>query len=617
MLQIGRFDRDLGRGIFHKPERGLVGYQLFLDGKPLTEMGAVGLAMTGQPRLCTGLVVESVETSEADETYRPAYGEHAVHPAAYAEALVQLRETRATGRRFSLRVRVYDGCVALRYELPAQEALPASVSVDSDLTEFAFPEGSVGYECLYHEDEYWARPLHEFLSEQSMQGLGHPGAWLPVVVRVPGGQCVAVAEAGLRAGSQMCVKPAGADRLRAAQCAATPHDFANGEYRSAWRALIVADRPADLIGRSYHLEALCPPAKPALAGASWIKPGPAIRDTTLSTIGARRCIDFAAKTGMKYVLFDAGWYGAEPDEDADLKRVQLDRDRVMAAMPDHQGLDLREVIAYGKTHDVGIFLYVNYRLAEAQLDEALPVWQEWGVAGIKLGFVTVGPAQWTDWLLTCIEKCAAHNLLVNIHDAYRPTGLSRTYPNLLTQEGIRGNEHMPTATHNVSLPFTRFVIGAGDYTLCFDNDRQQGTNAHQLAMGAVYYSPYQVLYWYSRPDMVEGVAGREYWDGLPTTWDETRGVVGEIGEYVAVARRSGSTWYLGVMNNEQSRTVEVPLGFLGDGKYDAVIYEDGVSPPDQRLPLVTRRSDRFVGRDTLTVDVQASGGLAAIFSPAC
>lgn len=592
-----------------------MGYQLLLDGRPLTDVAAVGLAITTQSRICTGLEVESVHTYEADETYRPTYGEHAVHPAAYAEALVHLRETRATGRRFSLRMRVYDGCVALRYELPAQEALPASVSVDSDLTEFAFPEGSVGYECLYHEDEYRPRPLHEFLSEQSMQGLGHPGAWLPVVVRVPGGQCVAVAEAELRAGSQMCVKPAGADRLRAAQCAATPHDFANGDYRSAWRALIVADHPADLIGRSYHLEALCPSAKLELAEASWIKPGPAIRDTTLSTIGAKRCIDFAAKTGIKYVLFDAGWYGAEPDEDADLKRVQLDRDRVMASMPDHQGLDLPEVISYGKTHGVGIFLYVNHRLAEAQLDEALPVWQEWGVAGIKLGFVTVGPAQWTDWLLACIEKCAAHNILVNIHDAYRPTGLTRTYPNLLTQEGIRGNEHMPTATHNVSLPFTRFVIGAGDYTLCFDNDRQQGTNAHQLAMGVVYYSPYQVLYWYSRPDMVEAVAGREYWDDLPTTWDETRGVVGEIGEYVAVARRSGSTWYLGVMNNERERTVDVPLAFLGDGEFAAELYEDGSKAEGDRHPPVIRREETVTGRVVLTVRLGACGGMAAKFLP--
>lgn len=616
-LQLGQFDHMGTNGVSRQPHRQMLGYRILRDGEPMTELAAVGLAFTGGPRMFTSLKVENFTTSETDETYKPTYGEHAVYPAAYKEALVQVNETREPCRQFNLRVRVYDGCCALRYELPQQEALADRISIQTDMTEFSFPAGSLGYECLYHEDEYRPRPIHEFLQEQETDGIGHPGAWLPVTVKLPDGRYMAIAEANLRRGSQMCVLPSKReDTLQANQVSPTVHDFQDGPYESAWRLLITADRPADLVGRSYHLEALCPPADEPLAKADWIRPGPAMRDTTISTSDARQCIDLAAATGMRYILFDAGWYGPEPDEDADLTQVQLDEVRLKKAKPDHDGMDLPQVIEYGKQKGVGILLYVNHRLAENQFDRALPVWEKWGIAGIKLGFVHVGPAEWTDWLLTCIEKCAKHKLLVDIHDAYRPTGLSRTYPNLLTQEGIRGNEHMPTPTHNVTLPFTRFIIGAGDYTLCFNNARQKTTNAHQLAMGVVYYSPLQLLYWYSRPKDVADLPGRECWDNLPTTWDETRGLDGEIGQFVAVARRSAKTWYLGVMTNEQPRQLELPLDFLGDGQFDATLYYDG-EPASTKTPRpeITKRSQTVSSSDSLPVDLPARSGLTVIFTP--
>ncbi len=224
---------------------------------------------------------------------------------------------------------------------------------------------------------------------------------------------------------------------------------------------------------------------------------------------------------------------------------------------------------------VGIWVYVNQRSLYRQLDDILPLYKEWGIKGIKFGFVQIGGQHWTTWLHNAVKKCADYGLMVDIHDEYRPTGWSRTYPNLLTQEGIRGNEEMPDATHNVTLPFTRFLCGPGDYTLCYYNSRVKNTHAHQLVMAAVYYSPLQFLFWY---DNVPFAVGEEldFWKHCPTTFDESRALGGEPGEWIAQARRAGSDWLVGVMTNTEGRDVVINTAdFLTPGKrYDVYIYED-------------------------------------------
>lgn len=148
-------------------------------------------------------------------------------------------------------------------------------------------------------------------------------------------------------------------------------------------------------------------------------------------------------------------------------------------------------------------VYVNQRALVQQLDTLLPLYKKWGLKGVKFGFVQIGNQRWSTWLHDAVRKCGEYDLMVDIHDEYRPTGFSRTYPNLMTQEGIRGNEEMPDATHNTTLPFTRYLAGAGDYTLCYFNNRVKNTKAHQLAMAAVYYSPLQFMFWYDRPEFYQ------------------------------------------------------------------------------------------------------------------
>jgi alpha-glucosidase len=302
-----------------------------------------------------------------------------------------------------------------------------------------------------------------------------------------------------------------------------------------------------------------------------------IREVTLSTKGGKQCVDFAVARGLQYIEYDAGWYGHEYDDASDATRVSPDPDRIRN-IPDHGGLDLPEVIRYARERGIGVILYVNRRALERQLDTILPLYRKWGVAGMKFGFVNVGPQPWSEWLHKAIAKAGEHNLLVDVHDAYRPSGFARTYPNLLTQEGIRGNEHMPDARHNTTLPFTRFIGGAGDYTICYYSQRLKTKRSHQLALAVVNYSPLQFMFWYDKPSAYNGEPEVEFFKHVPTVWDDTKVLSGAIGEHIVVARRSGRDWFVGAITNAEARTVRVPLSFLEAGRrYTATVYAEGVS----------------------------------------
>ena len=208
------------------------------------------------------------------------------------------------------------------------------------------------------------------------------------------------------------------------------------------------------------------------------------------------------------------------------------------------------------------------------MDEIFPLYEAWGVKGVKFGFVNVGSQKWTAWVHEGVRKAAAHHLMVDIHDEFRTTGYQRTYPNLMTVEGIAGNEEFPTPAHNAALPFTRFLTGPADYTYCWNSGKLQVTHAHQLALSTIYFSPWQVLFWYDRPAQVRDDPALDYWKDLPTCWDETRVLADRIGRCASVARRSGTEWFVGTINPEGG-DVQVPLSFLEPGvKYTATLYSD-------------------------------------------
>jgi alpha-glucosidase len=290
------------------------------------------------------------------------------------------------------------------------------------------------------------------------------------------------------------------------------------------------------------------------------------------------------------------------------------------------------VISYAKSKNIKILLYVNRRALEQKLDEILPVFMDWGVSGIKFGFVQVGTQEVTSWMHDAIKKCADYKMVVDVHDEYRPTGFSRTYPNFLTQEGIRGDEESPSNSHTLITMFTRMLAGAGDNTICYyDNrvDAKMGSHASQLAKAVCLFSPLQFLYWYDRPvpspekkselwrkpNYLGDEPELEFFDNVPTVWDETRVLNAAIGEYGVIARRKGNEWFIGGINGDQERNLKISLSFLDPGlKYIASVYSDDPSV-NTRTHVRTDRME-FDRNTVYTAVLKANNGVAVHIIPA-
>jgi alpha-glucosidase len=289
-------------------------------------------------------------------------------------------------------------------------------------------------------------------------------------------------------------------------------------------------------------------------------------------------------------------------------------------------LNLQEVIQYGNAKGVGVILYVNRRALERQLDTLLPLYRSWGVKGLKFGFVQVGSQQWTSWLHEAIRKCAQYGMVVDVHDEYRPTGYSRTYPNLLTQEGIRGDEESPVTEHSITTLFTRMIAGAADNTICYFTSRvdKMGSHTAQMAKAVCLYSPLQFLYWYDHPKTDQSGSAREgeildvpelaWFDALPTTWDETKVLEGDMQAFATIARKKGSQWFVGSLNGTQPRELKLSLQFLKKGKkYTATIYTH-----DKGLQTATHVRIKKLTVDrgtTLILPIGSRDGIAIQIAP--
>ena len=298
-------------------------------------------------------------------------------------------------------------------------------------------------------------------------------------------------------------------------------------------------------------------------------------------------------------MFDAGWYGAEFRGSSDPTQ----------SIPE---LDMQRVIDYGKEKGIGVILYVNYVGLKQKLDTILPLYKKWGVAGLKFGFVDGLTHEGLAWLTTAIAKVYDHGFILNIHDNYKPTGLSRAYPQLLTQEGIRGDENSPDAFHNTTLPFTRFLAGAADFTFCYPNASNSYSKnikvsmAQQLALSVVYFSPLQSVFWYGLPRQYTNEEEIEFFKFVPTVWNESHYLAREIGKNISVARRHGQEWFIGNIAGMEDWKTSIKMDFLPAGKtFTATIYEDGEG-------TIRKRQATLKKGDVLNVEIKAKGGQALI-----
>lgn len=578
---------------------GIPNYSISYQDKTVISPSILGIADWQK-----NLVLADVRVASQDTVWKPVYGERSSVRDHY-KAMDLLLHRKAGGQApLTIQVRAYDEGIAFRYFFNEGENGGSYLHIKGESTEFNFEENTKAWFTPRAQALHQLLPLKNWPDESDR----------PLTLELPNGlfACLAEAEMTNYARTKFKLNPGKENSIL---CSLYGEVDEIAPFHSPWRVIMVAEKAGQLLANNDLILNLNPPC--AIQNTSWIKPGKVMREVTLSTDGAIRLVDFAAARHLQYIHFDAGWYGFENAIASDATTVKVDPRR-----NSRNDLDLQKVIKYAKSKGIGVILYVNQRALAAQLDTILPLYQQWGIAGVKFGFVQVGSHRWTTWLHEAIRKCAKYHLMVDIHDEYRPTGFTRTYPNLLTQEGVRGNEEMPDANNNTTLPFTRYIAGPADYTYCYYFRKElghparfiQNSSAHQLALPVVYYSPFQYLFWYDKPEDYQGEPEIAFWEAVPTVWDDTKVLCGEISKYISVARRSGDEWFVGTITNTDARELKLPLSFLQKGKkYEATIYSD--DPTVNTRTKVSVKQMQVDSSTLLDIKLQASGGQAIRIIP--
>jgi alpha-glucosidase len=405
-------------------------------------------------------------------------------------------------------------------------------------------------------------------------------------------------------------------------------------HKSPWRVLLISDKVGDLIASNIITD-LNDDCK--IKDLSWIKPGTSTfpwwnGNVVPDTINApgnnfvtnKYYIDFCAKNHITYhSVVEYGlhqWYmddgaGFQPGPHSD----------VTTPVP---GLDMKQICDYGKSVGVGIRVWVHFYALYPKLDTAFKVFEQWGLQGMMVDFMDRDDQQMVNMQTEILQKAAAHHLHIQFHGAYKPTGLNRTYPNEFTREGTRNYECDKwgpgiTPDHDINMPFTRLLAGSTDYHLggfraVTDNNYVAqytrplvlGTRCHMLAMYVVLQNALSMVCDY--PAAYEGQPGFEFIQTVPTNWDETKVPAAMLRKYVAIARKKNGDWYLGAITNHEPRDIDVPLDFLGEGKYTAEIYTDAndVATDPNHLNKEIKSVNKTV---VLKLHLSAGGGAAIHF----
>lgn len=596
-------------------KEGKLLYSLDYAGKSVVEAGelgvnidnhlvesAMGIPVDNSNVWTHGMEVTSVDRRSEDNTWKPVYGEYAQIRDCYNEMTIHLLKGgkhEGSGTAYDKRqqylldiiVRAYDEGVAVRYHFP-EATNGLFMHITDDLTSFRFAPGAEAYHYA------WAQAHANKVKLLKSETVWKDEAERPLTLHLANGLYAAIGEAALSDFVRGKLKLKADNELQMAMFDSADIITA---YDMPWRFIMVGEKAIDLINNKQMVLNLNAPCQ--IQDTSWIKPGKAFRVCRLDMKTCMEGVDFCVDRGLQYIELDAGWYGPEMKMSSSALKVLETRD-----------IDMPKLCQYAKSKGIGVWVYVNQRALYQELDQLLPLYEKWGISGIKFGFVQIGSQEWTTWLHNAVKKCADHHIMVDIHDEYRPTGWSRTYPNLMTQEGIGGNEEMPDAEHNTILPFTRFLCGPADYTPCYFNGKVKNTKAHQLAMPVVYYSPITFLFWYDLPNVYKGEKELDFWNYCPTVWDESKALQGEIGEYIVQARRSGNDWFVGAMTGLLARDITLNTAdFLQKGKkYRVEIYNE-----DPKLNTRTKVStvvQTIKAGKILKLHLQSSGGAALRFS---
>lgn len=607
-----------------------VAYQVYFKGKLLMDTSFLGLNIRDQPILGVNVGMTASKTSSIDDAYTVPAGKNKTIHERYNALTAEYLQNGSLGRRINVEVRAYDDGVAFRYVVPWSNPL-VDMQIDDEFTEFRFAKDAQSYPLILddfntnYEDGYNPMAISGIHTDSLVA--------LPFLAEQPGVGWVAVTEADIDDYAGMYLKREGPDDSKdthtmVSSLAPRADDDSTAVLTHAprecpWRVLLIGSEPGRLI-ESNIVSSLNPPSM--IADTSWIKPGKAAWNwwsgtqaegvdfkPGMNTATMKHYVDFAAESKLEYMLIDDGWAApGEGNAPSDITKT----------IPQ---IDMPEILRYAKSKSVGVWLWADWRSIDRQMDQAFALYQKWGVAGVKIDYMNRDDQWMVNFYRRVAKSAAEHHLMVDFHGAYKPDGLSRTWPNVITREAVMGLEYSKwsariTPDHDVMLPFTRMLAGPMDYTPgAFDNvtaaefqarnakPMAMGTRAHQLALYVVFESPLEMVSDY--PEAYKGPKDFEFIQEVPASWDETRVVNGKVGEWVTVARRKGMDWYIGAITNWDAREINIPLEFLGSGEYIAEIYSDAADA-DMNPKHTVIEQRRVKAGDLLKMKLAPGGGVA-------
>lgn len=562
-------------------EEGKLYYSVSLAEENVIGETQLGLALSDIDFSNGRLAFESEERRDIRESYSlPGGGIKSVYRNNANELTLHFTKK---SRPFALQIRVFDDGAAYRYSVDGD----GTASIDKETSGFRLPEGAVGWAAKWTVS-YENPPLlrsYEDLCNQSDRFL------MPLTVQTPEGTYLSFCESGVDKNYCASHMTGGSDGTLSISWAPDQKGAVKAAYpvRTPWRAAIIAEDLNGLVN-STLVDNLSPAQE--MADASWIGGGRAAWDWVARLApgydNAVQLVDFAAEMGWEYVLLDEGW-----DE---------------SYIPD--------VIQYADEKGVGVWLWSHYKKldSEEEVERSLNTWADWGVKGVKVDFFESDSQSMMKNYERITEKAAELKLMLNYHGCTKPVGWERRWPHVLTMESVPGNEYYLWSEGNsaqvtCTLPFTRGLCGPADYTpVMYSRNRGRTTWAHQTAFAMIQYSP--LIHCCDDFAIYRNLITRDFLSRLPSGFDETRILEGEIGSYITMARRNGGSWYVGAICDE-ARTAEIPLDFLGGGAYTAWIYQDGDCDEDIRFSQTA-----VTAQSTLLLPLRAHGGCVVCILPA-
>lgn len=610
-------------------------YSVYFNSQEIISSSPISMTINDDVILGRRPVLENASRTKANEKFRPPVKEkRAVVYDRYNQLNLKFRGN------YGLIFRVYDDGVAYRF----YTGYRVPIKVRAEEATFTFPENYSVYFPFTRslqtsfESNYTYLPIKEIGSQRF--------GFAPVVVDIPEGPKVAITDVDVDdyPGMFLTGNDQGLSRLvgkfapypleeklrensdRELEVVKEADYLAEtrGGREFPWRLIVLAEKDSELVNTDIVYR-LSPSLE--LKDTSWIKPGKAAWDwwnvnnifgvnfkSGLNTGTYKYYIDFASRYGIEYIILDEGW-----SDSADLFKVNPD-------------INLEELVSYGRQKKVDMILWCVWLTLDKQLDKALDYFQKIGVKGIKVDFMDRDDQKMVNFYRRCAAAAARRHLVVDFHGAHKPVGLRRAFPNILTKEAVLGLEYSKwtnqvTPEHDLLIPFIRMLAGPMDFTPgamrnaqekqfrpIFDLPMSQGTRCHQLAMYVVYESPLQMLCdspsaYLGEPEIMD------FLSRVPTVWDETRVLEAKLGDYLAVARKNGESWYLGAMTDWSPRQLEVRLDFLEDGReWTAEIWQDGINA--SRYPSdFLKVSQKVMPGELLKLDLAPAGGVVVCFSP--